>query len=153
MLVLTRKLEQQIQIGENITVTILEVKGKVVRVGISAPREIRVLRAEIAGRPPRVQEPATRLPGGGSTDFDSEDRETDTHFAADDAIVAAVRETLAEQAGADLTPHLVRSAPVESLPPGGRRWVTSANSSAPLIRPPSRLGPTSLRGLVAARRR
>ena len=47
MLVLTRKLQQQIQIGENITVTILQVKGHTVRVGIEAPRETRVLRAEL----------------------------------------------------------------------------------------------------------
>ena len=38
MLVLTRKLQQQIKIGEEITVTILRVKGHTVRVGIEAPR-------------------------------------------------------------------------------------------------------------------
>ncbi|HEX5103946.1 MAG TPA: carbon storage regulator [Pirellulaceae bacterium] len=47
MLVLTRKLQQQIQIGENITVTILRVKGHTVRVGIEAPRDVRVVRGEL----------------------------------------------------------------------------------------------------------
>ena len=47
MLVLSRKSRQQIRIGEDITVTILLVKGQVVRVGIEAPREVRVLRAEL----------------------------------------------------------------------------------------------------------
>jgi len=47
MLVLTRKLQQQIKIGEQITVTILKVKGNTVRVGISAPREVRVVRGEL----------------------------------------------------------------------------------------------------------
>jgi len=47
MLVLTRKLQQQIKIGDQITVTILKVKGKTVRVGITAPREVRVIRGEL----------------------------------------------------------------------------------------------------------
>ena len=47
MLVLTRKLQQQIKIGEQITVTILRVKGNTVRVGVQAPREVRVVRGEL----------------------------------------------------------------------------------------------------------
>jgi carbon storage regulator CsrA len=47
VLVLTRKIQQQIQIGNNITITILQVKGQAVRVGIEAPRDVRVMRSEI----------------------------------------------------------------------------------------------------------
>ena len=47
MLVLTRKLQQQIKIGEQITVTILRVKGNTVRVGVEAPREVRVVCGEL----------------------------------------------------------------------------------------------------------
>lgn len=47
MLVLTRKLQQQIKIGDQITVTILRVKGQTVRVGIEAPRQVRVIRGEL----------------------------------------------------------------------------------------------------------
>ena len=47
MLVLTRKQQQRIQIGDNVTITILRVKGQTVRVGIEAPEEIRVLRGEL----------------------------------------------------------------------------------------------------------
>jgi carbon storage regulator CsrA len=47
MLVLTRKLQQQIKIGQQITVTILRVKGQTVRVGIEAPRDVRVVRGEL----------------------------------------------------------------------------------------------------------
>ena len=47
MLVLTRKMQERIQIGSNITITILRVKGNTVRVGIDAPREIRVVRGEL----------------------------------------------------------------------------------------------------------
>ena len=55
MLVLTRKLQQQIKIGEQITVTILRVKGSTVRVGVQAPREVRVVRGEL----PKEQPAAT----------------------------------------------------------------------------------------------
>ena len=47
MLVLTRKQAEQIQIGENVVITILRVKGQSVRIGIEAPRDVRVLRAEL----------------------------------------------------------------------------------------------------------
>jgi len=50
MLVLTRKTQQQIQIGPHITITILEVKGHSVRVGIQAPRDVNVVRSELAAR-------------------------------------------------------------------------------------------------------
>jgi carbon storage regulator len=48
MLVLTRKTRQQIQIGPNVTITILQIKGQAVRVGIEAPRNVNVLRTELA---------------------------------------------------------------------------------------------------------
>ncbi len=47
MLVLTRKLSQQIKIGDNITLTVLRVKGNTVRLGIDAPRDVRVVRSEL----------------------------------------------------------------------------------------------------------
>jgi carbon storage regulator CsrA len=47
MLVLSRKSMERIQIGDNIAVTVLEIHGNKVRIGISAPREIRVLRSEL----------------------------------------------------------------------------------------------------------
>jgi carbon storage regulator CsrA len=53
MLVLTRKTQQQIQFGSDIVITILQVKGQTVRVGIEAPRGVRVVRGEIASKPPR----------------------------------------------------------------------------------------------------
>jgi carbon storage regulator CsrA len=50
MLVLTRKTTEKIQIGENIVLTILRVRGQAVRVGIEAPREVRVLRCELPAK-------------------------------------------------------------------------------------------------------
>ncbi len=47
MLVLSRKPGQMLQIGDNVTLTVLEVHGNTVRVGIEAPREVRILRGEL----------------------------------------------------------------------------------------------------------
>jgi carbon storage regulator CsrA len=62
MLVLTRKTNQQIQIGENVVITILHVKGQSVRVGIEAPRQVRVVRSEIAELPIETGEAAPSMP-------------------------------------------------------------------------------------------
>ena len=50
MLVLSRKTQQQIQIGPHVTITILKVKGETVRIGIEAPQEVCVLRSEVAAK-------------------------------------------------------------------------------------------------------
>lgn len=47
MLVLTRKVNQTIVIGEGIEVVVLEVRGEQVRLGIKAPRDVTVHRKEI----------------------------------------------------------------------------------------------------------
>lgn len=47
MLVLTRRPGDSITIGDDIVVTVLEVSGTHVRVGITAPRHVRILREEI----------------------------------------------------------------------------------------------------------
>lgn len=47
MLVLSRRIGESVVIGDDVTVTILEVRGDVVRVGIDAPRSVSVHRAEL----------------------------------------------------------------------------------------------------------
>ncbi len=47
MLVLSRKLKQEILIGDNVKVTVLKVKGNTVRLGIEAPRDVHVVRGEL----------------------------------------------------------------------------------------------------------
>lgn len=47
MLVLTRKIGDRIVIEDNITVTVVDVKGDNIRLAIDAPREIKIYRGEI----------------------------------------------------------------------------------------------------------
>ena len=47
MLVLTRKQHEKIQIGDNITITVIKTKGQAVRIGIEAPSDVTVLRGEL----------------------------------------------------------------------------------------------------------
>jgi carbon storage regulator len=47
MLVLTRRPGESIVVGDNIVITVIEIKGGQVRIGIDAPREVDVYREEI----------------------------------------------------------------------------------------------------------
>lgn len=71
MLVLTRKNNEQIRIGDNITISILKVRGNSVRVGIQAPRDVRVIRGELPV-------------------FDATENEAPAEVATDNTPVAAV---------------------------------------------------------------
>lgn len=50
MLILTRNVDEAITVGDDVTITVLGVKGKQVRIGIDAPKEIPVHREEIYKR-------------------------------------------------------------------------------------------------------
>jgi carbon storage regulator len=47
MLVLSRRVGEAIVVGDDVTVTVLEVRGDIVRIGIDAPRSVAVHRAEL----------------------------------------------------------------------------------------------------------
>jgi carbon storage regulator len=47
MLVLSRKINEKIIIGDNIELTIVAVAGDTVRIGIQAPKDIKILRSEV----------------------------------------------------------------------------------------------------------
>ena len=50
MLILTRKLGERITIGDDITITLLEIKGAQIKLGIEAPQSISIHRQEIYER-------------------------------------------------------------------------------------------------------
>ena len=47
MLILSRKINEKIMIGDNIAVSIIEIRGDQVRIGIDAPKTVKVFRQEI----------------------------------------------------------------------------------------------------------
>lgn len=50
MLVLTRRLGESINVGDNIKITIVDIDGKQVKVGIEAPKEVPIFREEVYER-------------------------------------------------------------------------------------------------------
>ena len=57
MLILTRRVGETVMIGNEVTVTVLGVKGNQVRIGINAPKNVAVHREEIYERIKREQHP------------------------------------------------------------------------------------------------
>jgi carbon storage regulator len=50
LLILTRRVNESVMVGDQITVTVLSVKGNQVRIGINAPKDVAVHREEIYDR-------------------------------------------------------------------------------------------------------
>jgi len=71
MLVLSRKVGESIVIGEGITVTIVDVKGDTVRVGVDAPREVKVQRSEVLEQIARETAAAAEAAAAGASGEES----------------------------------------------------------------------------------
>jgi carbon storage regulator len=65
MLVLSRKRDERIVIGDNIVITVVEVRGDKVRLGIEAPSEVPVHRQEVIDAMRRASEPQSNAPPAG----------------------------------------------------------------------------------------
>lgn len=130
MLVLTRKPDQKIQIGDNICITIVRVKGQSVRIGIDAPKEVRVMRTE--------------LTEGESAETPDSQPQMETMEVALPQEQAAKESTTAKASVVsipicDANPEQRRN---PCFPKAGR---TPGASCASSVRRPQRLGPAVLR--------
>jgi carbon storage regulator len=65
MLILTRRVGETVMIGEDVTVTVLGVKGNQVRIGVNAPRDVAVHREEIFERIKREEQDGESHPRPG----------------------------------------------------------------------------------------
>jgi len=63
MLILTRRVGETVMIGNEVTVTVLGVKGNQVRIGVNAPKDVAVHREEIYERIKREEDNDGRSPG------------------------------------------------------------------------------------------
>lgn len=70
MLVLSRKRGETLYVGDDVKITILDVQGKRVRIGIDAPGHCRVMRGELCDGPAPAEVAATRAVGAPSTSED-----------------------------------------------------------------------------------
>jgi carbon storage regulator CsrA len=129
MLVLTRKTQEQIQIGESVVVTVLRIKGSTVRLGIEAPRQTRVMRGElnrieaVAGASPPAE---TLGPQSNTAEVQVVEVKLSAHTPGADCKVAS---SAPEASGRPLEQHV------------------AAVTSGAGVRYPARLGAGTLRGL------
>jgi len=124
MLVLTRKAQEQIHIGHHIKLTIVQVKGRSVRIGIDAPPEVRIERGELAAAMAEFRDDPA------ASDEEAESEEIDEPVAAGSPDMLG----LAVSAKIDVAGAAMTTASREGeLPLAGMREATPP-ASAPVAR-------------------
>ena len=103
MLVLTRKLREQIRIGDNITISVVRIRGNTVRVGIEAPRQVRVVRGELTTDGPLCDAERGDMENNSPSSVsvgavDDTDAESDSRPAPGAVLSQFVRQVVATQA-------------------------------------------------------
>ncbi len=84
MLILTRRINETLNIGDDVQVTVLGIKGNQVRIGINAPRDVPVHREEIYQRIKREERTGDT---GGSDDYSSDhDYRGADYFSDEDTV-------------------------------------------------------------------
>ena len=78
MLILSRRAGESLKIGDEVTITVLGIKGNQVRIAIDAPREIAVHREEIYYRIKHEQE--MKSPDSEAVESDDHEEEIDDNF-------------------------------------------------------------------------
>jgi len=89
MLILTRRINETLNIGDDVQVTVLGIKGNQVRIGINAPRDVPVHREEIYQRIKREERmgSADDQEGGKPDDYSSDhDYRSADYFSDEDSI-------------------------------------------------------------------
>ena len=62
MLILSRKTDEKIKIGEDITLTIIEIRGDQVEIGVEAPKNVKVFRQEVFNAIKNENKSAAEIP-------------------------------------------------------------------------------------------
>ena len=62
MLILSRKTDEKIKIGEDITLTIIEIRGDQVKIGVEAPKNVKVIRQEVFNAIKNENKSAAEIP-------------------------------------------------------------------------------------------
>jgi carbon storage regulator CsrA len=143
MLVLTRKVQQQIQIGDQITVTVVRVHGQQVRIGITAPHDVRIMRSELTDK----EQPPRQAAGAAKSEKSAADSQP-AGMAAPLGGLQAPGEASSMLGAPSLVAPVPRSL-VRTSPLGDRVRRLPGAGAGDALRRPSPLGPSSLRFLAA----
>ena len=110
MLVLTRKKQERIQIGDNVTITIVRITGNTVRVGIEAPDDVGVMRGEVVAKdaaPAEVIDVATVAATATDSEEEAEGAADGLGVLPADRAGAAERPGMSSECVGPMTAHAV----------------------------------------------